>query len=97
MILEISLWAKTGVPKTLVKRKFHLHSLYFPQNKLMLTESRGEFRDLHSIFRLCVLRYCSNLLQQISNAFEFFISHFFMSSKLMKKKLSKWIQYYGGS
>ena len=40
MILKISLRAKAGVPKTLVKRKLRLHSLYFPQNTLMLTESR---------------------------------------------------------
>ena len=40
MILKISLRAKAGVPKTLVKRKLRLHSLYFPQNMLMLTESR---------------------------------------------------------
>ena len=59
MILKISLRAKAGVPKTLVKRKLRLHSLYFPQNTLMLTESRGEFSDLHSIFRLRALRYCS--------------------------------------
>ena len=43
MILKISLRAKAGVPKTLVKRKLRLHSLCFPQNTLMLTESRGEF------------------------------------------------------
>ena len=58
MILKISLRVKAGVPKTLVKRKLRLHSLYFPQNKLMLTESRGELSDLHSIFRLRALRYC---------------------------------------
>ena len=57
MILKISLRAKAGVPKTLVKRKLRLHFLYFPQNALMLTESRGEFSDLHSIFRLHALRY----------------------------------------
>ena len=57
MILKISLRAKAGVPKTLVKRKLRLHFLYFPQNTLMLTESRGEFSDLHSIFRLRALRY----------------------------------------
>ena len=28
--------------------KLRPHSLYFPQNTLMLTESRGEFSDLHS-------------------------------------------------
>ena len=49
MILKISLRAVASVPKT--------HSLYFPQNTLMLTESRGEFSDLHSIFRLRALRY----------------------------------------
>ena len=32
---------KSGVPKTLVKQKLRLHSLYSPQNTLMLTESRG--------------------------------------------------------
>ena len=32
-----------------MKRKACLHSLYFPQNLLMLAESRGEFSDLHSI------------------------------------------------
>ena len=57
MILKISLRAKASVPKTLVKQKLRLHSLYFPQNTLMLTESRGEFSDLHSIFRLRALRY----------------------------------------
>ena len=46
MILKISLRAKA-----LVKRKLRLHFLYFPQNMLILTESRWEFSDLHSIFR----------------------------------------------
>ena len=41
MILKIFVRAKAGVPKTLVKRKLRLHSLYFPQNTLTLTESRG--------------------------------------------------------
>ena len=41
MILKISLRAKAGVPKTVVKRKLRLHSLHFPQNTLMLTETRG--------------------------------------------------------
>ena len=51
--MKISLRAKAGVPKTLVKQKLRLHSLYFPQNTLMLTEStRGEYNDLHSILRL---------------------------------------------
>ena len=59
MILKISLRAKACVPKTLLKQKNHLHSLYFHQNTLMLTESRGEFSDLHSIFRLRTLRYWS--------------------------------------
>ena len=49
---EISLRAKVGFSETLVKRKFRLHSLYFPQHTLMVTESREEFSDLHSIFRL---------------------------------------------
>ena len=48
MILKISLRAKAGVPKTLLKGKLCLHSLYFPQNTLVSTESRGEFSDLHS-------------------------------------------------
>ena len=43
--------------KTLVKQKLPLHLLYFPQNTLLLAESRGEFSDLHSIFRLRALRY----------------------------------------
>ena len=58
MILKISLRAKAGVPKTLVKRKLRLHSLYFPQNALTLTESSGEFGDLHSIFS--ALRYSTS-------------------------------------
>ena len=57
MILKISLRTKAGVLKTLVKRKLRLHSRYFSQNTLMLTESRGEFSDLHSILRLRTLRY----------------------------------------
>ena len=57
MILKISWRAKVGFPKTLVKQKLCLHSLYFPQNMLMLTESRREFSDLDSIFRLCALCY----------------------------------------
>ena len=54
---EDSLRAKAGVLTTPLKRKLRLHSLYFPQNKLVSTESRGEFSDLHSIFRLRALRY----------------------------------------
>ena len=57
MILNISLGVKAGVPKTLVRRKLRLHSLYFPQNSITLTEFSGEFSDLHSIFRLRALRY----------------------------------------
>ena len=57
MILKISLRVKAGVPKTLVKQKLRLHSLYFPLNTLMLTESLRELNDLHSIFRLGALRY----------------------------------------
>ena len=63
MILKISLRAKAGVPKVLVKRKLRLHSLYFPQNTLMSTESRGEFSDLHFISRLRALRYCNELYE----------------------------------
>ena len=57
MILKISLRAKAGVPNTPVKRKPRLLSLYSPQNTLLLTESRRECSDLHSIFRLRALRY----------------------------------------
>ena len=39
MILKISLRAKDGVPKTLVKQKLRLHSLYVLQNTLMLGDS----------------------------------------------------------
>ena len=46
-----------GVPKTLVKQNLRLHSLYFPQDSLTLTESSEEFSDLHSIFRLRAIRY----------------------------------------
>ena len=49
MILKISLRAKGGVPKTLLEQKHRLNFPYFPQNTLMLTESREEFSDLHSI------------------------------------------------
>ena len=63
MILKISLRAKGGVPKTLLEQKHRLNFLYFPQNTLMLTESREEFSDLHSIFRLRALRYtCSGII-----------------------------------
>ena len=55
--MKISLRAKAFVPKTLVKQILRLHYLYFPLNTLMLTECRGEFSDLHSIFRLRALRY----------------------------------------
>ena len=55
MILKISLRAKAVVPKTVVKQTFCLHSLYFHQNTLMLTESRESYERIH--FRLCVLRY----------------------------------------
>ena len=67
MILRISLRAKAGVPKTLMKQKLRLHSLYFSQNKLMLTESRGEFSDLHYSFRLRVPRNCSQPLHNVSD------------------------------
>ena len=66
-ILKISLRPKAIVPKTLVKRKLHLHSLYFPQNALMLNEFRGEFSNLRAMFRLPALRswgfviYCASL------------------------------------
>ena len=61
MILKISLRVKAGVPQTLVKRKLRLNSLYFPQKPLMLTKSRGELSDLHSILRLHALRYCPKI------------------------------------
>ena len=60
MILKISLRARAGVPKTLVKKKLCLHSLYLVQNTLMLTEPRGEFSDLHSIFYFF---FCALLLR----------------------------------
>ena len=64
MILKISLWLKAGVPRPLVKQRLCLHLLYFPQNTLMLTEFRGEFSDLHSIFRPCaLLRKCKETLR----------------------------------
>ena len=47
-----------------MKQKLRLHSLYFPQNTLMLTESRREFRDLHSIFRPRALRYLKTKITQ---------------------------------
>ena len=49
--------------KTLMKRKFRLHSLYASQNSLTLTESSVEFSDLHSIFRLRALRYRRDMFQ----------------------------------
>ena len=63
MILKISLRTKARVPEILEKRKLRPHSLYFPQNTLTLTESRGEFSDLHSIFKLGALRYCTYVFQ----------------------------------
>ena len=54
---KISLRAKAGVPKTLVKQNLVLHSLYFPQNTIVLNESRAELSDLHFIIRLRALRY----------------------------------------
>ena len=61
MILKIYLRAKGGVPKTLAKQNIRVDSLYFPQNTLMLTESRGEFSDLHSICRLRALCYFQSI------------------------------------
>ena len=61
MILKISLRTKAGVLKTLLKRNLRLHSLYFSQNTVMLAEPRGEFSDLHSVFRLRALRYWRSL------------------------------------
>ena len=69
MILKISLRAKALVPITLVKQNLRLHSLYFPQNTLMLTESRGEFSDLHSIFRLRALCHYYECLKSIFTEF----------------------------
>ena len=48
---------KAGFPKTLVKQKLRHHFQCFPQNTLLLTGSRGESSDLHSIFRFRGLRY----------------------------------------
>ena len=50
MILKISLRAKAGVPKTLVKQKLRLHSPYFPQNILyncFWFESVGRWETKH--------------------------------------------------
>ena len=63
--MKISLRAKASVPKTHVKRKLPLHSLYLPHNTLMLTESRGEFSDLHFIFRLRALGYSDRVLNLV--------------------------------
>ena len=63
MILKNPLRVKGGVPKTLVKQKLRLHSLYSVQNAPMFTESRGEFSDLHSSFRLRALRYCIKMFK----------------------------------
>ena len=63
MILKISLRAKAGIP---VKQNLRLHFLYFSQNTPMLTESRGELGDLHSIFfRLPELRYHNTLVSHL--------------------------------
>ena len=61
--------------KTLVKQKLTLHSLYFPQNTLLLTESRGEFSDLYSIFRLRALRYLEPDTDDETKKFRFGIYH----------------------
>ena len=48
---------------TFLKRKFSLHSLYFSQNMLMLSEPRrAPVSSLHSIFRVGALRYQDFLL-----------------------------------
>ena len=65
MILKIPLRAKAHVAKTLVKQKLRLHSLYFPQKTLLLTESRGEFSDLHTILRLRALRYLFSIISSL--------------------------------
>ena len=53
--------------------QLRLHSLYFPQNTLMLNESRGKFSDLHSIFGLRSLRYWvgskSDAMRELIQAF----------------------------
>ena len=82
MILKISFRAIAGVPKTLLKRKLGLHSLYFPQNTLMLTEFCGEFSDLHSIFRLRALRYC--LPRPPPTPFSFSKIDFYIATTLTK-------------
>ena len=78
--MKISLRTKAGVPKTLVKQKFRLYSLYFPQNKLMSTESRGEFSDLHSIFRLRALRYLNVTYKMYNIEYECFQTQLNLSS-----------------
>ena len=59
-----------GQKAVFLKHFWHENSLYFPQNTLVLTESCGEFSDLHSIFRLRALRYCLLLLTyQLQHSF----------------------------
>ena len=61
MILKISLRAKAGVPKTLVKQELSLHSLQFTQNTVMLTYSL-EGNSVICILYLDLLRFNSLLL-----------------------------------
>ena len=62
MILKISLRAKEPVFLKHLWNKSSPTFPVFPQNTFTLTESRGEFSDLHSIFRLRALCYSlSNL------------------------------------
>ena len=58
MILKISFRAKAGVPKTIETKTSPTFPVFPSENVyLMLTESRGQFSDLNSIFRLCAPRY----------------------------------------
>ena len=70
MILEISLRTKAGVPKTLVKRKLRLHSLYFRQNTLMLRNSVIciLFTDfVRFAFKQILIASCGNISGSLNN------------------------------
>ena len=68
MFLKISLRANAGVPKTHCETKTSPTFSVFPQNTLILTESRVEFSNLHSIFRLRALRYQVSLEEILGQA-----------------------------
>ena len=95
MILKISLRAKGGVPKTLLEQKHRLNFLYFPQNTLMLTESREEFSDLHSIFRLRALRYFAPVIpmsQEMCQRFQLVHPFTCMVAGITSSGKTVWVQ-----